>query len=95
MDIEGFYFIATVGADNQLCVYKVSVEELESKSQVSPVRCASIQAAHPNDINCVEFCPDATNGLRLATCSDDCSIRIWRLDVEKHASGDVVMTDST
>lgn len=85
--MAGYHFIATGGADNQLCVYKVHEKELESGAQVKPTLCANIQSAHLNDINCVEFCPDAETGLKLATCSDDCIIKIWSLNVEK-ASAD-------
>jgi WD40 repeat protein len=65
-----------------LCIYTINQKDLEAGAQVNPQIVAKEFAAHPNDLNCVEWCPVIESGLILATCSDDNTIRLWSLAVE-------------
>lgn len=64
-------YIATAGADNQMKLHRV---DLEAK-MIETI--ASIEA-HPCDVNCVKFSPD---GKLIATCSDDSTVKLWRITI--------------
>lgn len=66
-------YIVTVGADNQIILYKYT--EINNKSTVT-VQCR-LPNAHKNDINCVKFKPDSN---MICTVSDDIVVSLWKYE---------------
>ncbi len=70
--------IATASGDNGIRIFR----EEESKQTDAPPSfslVASNTQAHSQDVNCISFNPKEA-GL-LASCSDDGTIKLWRIEL--------------
>lgn len=74
--------VATGGADNKIMVYELNRESLLSGGTASfEFNIVAQQLmAHSNDVNAVAFHPKKP--LTLASCSDDCTIKLWKITLE-------------
>lgn len=71
-------FIATGAGDNSICIFGASSDSGDSVQNFNLI--TKISPAHGNDVNCVEWNPAHSN--LLASCSDDGTIKIWKLEQE-------------
>jgi len=69
--------IATACGDDTIRIFRESVPSEPNNPTFDMV--ASIPKAHTQDVNCVAWNPKIP-GL-LASCSDDCSIKLWKINV--------------
>lgn len=69
--------IATAAGDDTICIFKESsiVSEDNRKGQVNFDLVCRKQAAHGNDVNCVDWNPSEAE--LLASCGDDGTIKLW------------------
>jgi WD40 repeat protein len=74
--------IATASGDDCLRVFRLLSGEQAGAAGTRCELLAQMPHAHATDINCVAWNP--VFGPLLASCSDDCSIKLWRL--EEHAA---------
>mmetsp|Transcript_17475 Transcript_17475/g.33430 ORF Transcript_17475/g.33430 Transcript_17475/m.33430 type:complete len:349 (-) Transcript_17475:209-1255(-) len=75
-------FIASAAADNSVRIFAedeaVDLEPGSSK-KISFTQLVAEEAAHSEDINCVQWCPVKQDGIYLlATAGDDGLVKIWR-----------------
>ena len=68
--------IAAAGGDDCVNVYEEDAE-LSTKNEPCFKLFASMKNAHAQDVNCVRWNPK--DGRLLATCSDDMSIKVWKI----------------
>lgn len=91
-----FSLLATCGADDSICLYDAHIDEPTPVELLQPPLASSgaVQAsphfhvvlqhkrAHQGDVNCVRFHPSSAVIL-LASCGDDGSIKLWRIQHEQ------------
>ena len=67
--------IASVGADDRICIYNADVDK-----EVKLI--CKVEKGHAADINGVTWHPKEKN--ILATCGDDYVVKIWNLQKKKN-----------
>lgn len=73
--------IASVGGDNRLCLYRLlPPNELMNRPDGGVELWTRRTDCHDQDVNCVAWNPNQDYKGIFATCSDDETIRIWRVN---------------